>query len=259
MKRYASQGQVGRMRRAASCAKGADGFQPTAPPWLLMCPVGDLHIICDREQLSRFINVHPEMGERNVSALLGLIPGSGGQHVLMWQNAKELSWIERKTGGGLRPVVGGRGKGGLDHFVRMVDNGCVPGCSGFVKTGLQQMFKVAGKTHKGYVKAGPPDDLVGWWPANSRHLWGSLPPPPALIDFGAQGVGEASSSASHSPPPAGPATSKVPFRAYSLSPARQIRSPRPNPKPCETAPLERVRDRFICAGGLRGRGVVYKL
>ena len=166
------------------------GFQPSAAPWLLMCPIGDLHIICDRQNLSKFIAAHPELGDRNVEALLGLIRGSGGKHVNFWQNAKLMSWIERIDGTCHLPILGGRGKGGLDYFISMVAKDKVRNCSTpFEKSGLQQMFKVKGKTYLKWRSSEPPDNLHDWWSAASTHVWGTLPAPVSLIDFGTQSVG----------------------------------------------------------------------
>ena len=155
-----------------------------------MCPIGDLHIICDRQNLSKFIAAHPELGDRNVEALLGLIRGSGGKHVNFWQNAKLLSWIERIDGTCHLPILGGRGKGGLDYFISMVAKDKVRNCSTpFEKSGLQQMFKVKGKTYLKWRSSEPPDNLHDWWSAASTHVWGTLPAPVSLIDFGTQSVG----------------------------------------------------------------------
>jgi hypothetical protein len=159
-------------------AMSDDGFIPSSPPWDLVSPEYVLHTIYCRRALHMFLRAHPALGERNILALVKLVAGGGGQHVKLWQNLEDVAYITHRDSGRLVPIAGGPGRGGLDHFIKMVEEKRVPDCSGqFVKRGLQALLNKASNSYLSVWMLGvPPVNPRAWWPMD-RRVWCVLPSP----------------------------------------------------------------------------------
>ena len=167
----------------------------SSPPWDLVSPTGVLHVVQSRLGLTEFIKAHPALGERNIRELVGKLPGSssgaivGGKHVKFWQLNNEMFWLEPVAGGAPVPLLGSRGRGGIDQFLKLVEAGSIDGCphdTAFKKGALQAMLKGESATHAGWKVATQPAYTRDTWPTSRRQQWGEAEPIIHLPEFGAE-------------------------------------------------------------------------
>ena len=177
-------------------------FVPSAPPWHLVSPEGDLHTIHSHAGLKAFLEAKVNLKAGNVQALVGILPGNssdGGDHVKFWQPLLKMKWLAPVEGGTAVPLLGSRGRGGIDYFLKLVSDGRIDGCppdTAFEKTGLQELLKRKSKKHAGWTES-PPAYTAGNW-KKQRYDWGVPALPPALPDLASNFAGANRSISSES-------------------------------------------------------------
>ena len=164
---------------------------PLGPPWKLVSPSGVLFVIASEAELKGF--VYSEFGAENYNVnlynmhcLLGTERGQSSntetpKHVKYWQPLSRLQFIKHAGDQQPLPVVGGMGKHGMEHFVKVYPRPSFVNGKGEVARSLRNLLagnymsnKNFSNDWKGWSLVPPPENLEHWLP-RGHVLCSTLP------------------------------------------------------------------------------------
>ena len=145
-------------------------------------PAGTLVVIDTKSDLKAFVgetlvgDVHINLF--NVHCMLGILKEASPRHVSMWQPLSRLQFIQHEKSDEPLPVVGGLGKGGLEHFISLHKQEDFIDSKGEVARSLRNLLLGTYKTGsgsskkfsncwKGWSLVPPPENLEQWLPRQS--------------------------------------------------------------------------------------------
>ena len=154
------------------------------PPWSIVCPTGRLFGVANHEELLAFVRQElagDRILEFNICCMLGIKQDHVYRHVQLFQPLSRLQFLKHVDSGESLPVVGGTGKGGLEHFVKLYPRAGFASASGDVARGLRNLLsgthysgsgdrKKFSNNWKGWSLVPPPSNLKEWLPRGQLHI-----------------------------------------------------------------------------------------